>query len=299
MSIQLDPSQAMPNQRFIPSVQMTQSVLARPWDRSGSTGQTPIPRVLVLGALLVPLLTLTACMEEGDQGVATGTPASQVGAGAGQAGAPAQTRSGPDPAPIPLATAPAGFTALPSPQQVLAPLAGKVRPDPFAPLNSSNTSGLTGLVFRGVISSRGQSKAFVDIATDSAQGPGSAATSRATLCVGPRGLCPGQAPQMAPLPPSWRVTGIDSRQGTLSMVQGTTFITCRLGKSSLNPGYGLLAMANSCSGLGDQTANAAAGDNGTANSPQAAGQNTPAPGAGTSGSAPASASSPSGTGTTR
>lgn len=102
-----------------------------------------------------------------------------------------------------------GFTPLPTPQQVLAPLASG-RPDPFAPLAAaSGSAGITptaeppGLRFTGVIRSGGRSQALVQLGDQSG-----------TVCVGRRGYCPGSG-QPALLPPGWTVTGIDANQGRL------------------------------------------------------------------------------------
>ena len=124
-------------------------------------------------------------------------------------------RSGAAPAatqPVPTA----GFTPLPTPQQVVAPLATG-RPDPFAPLAlapQARAAGTPadlpeGLRFTGVIRSGGHAQALIQLKDQS--GP---------VCVGARGYCPG-AGLPALLPPGWSVTGIDVQNGRLALRQGS------------------------------------------------------------------------------
>ncbi len=126
-------------------------------------------------------------------------------------------RSGATPAAIqPVPTA--GFTPLPTPQQVVAPLVTG-RPDPFAPLASVPQAAAAGtpaaadlpegLRFTGVIRSGGHAQALIQLKDQS--GP---------VCVGPRGYCPG-AGLPALLPPGWSVTGIDVQNGRLALRQGS------------------------------------------------------------------------------
>ncbi len=108
----------------------------------------------------------------------------------------------------------AGFTPLPTPQQVVAPLATG-RPDPFAPLApapqvaaaGSSVDLPDGLRFTGVIRSGGHAQALIQLKDQS--GP---------VCVGPRGYCPG-AGLPALLPPGWSVTAIDVQNGRLALRQ--------------------------------------------------------------------------------
>jgi hypothetical protein len=79
----------------------------------------------------------------------------------------------------------------------------------------------------------------------------------ATLCVGPRGLCPGASPSDYQLPPGWSVTGIDLRRGLLSLRQGGLPLRLPLGAGrgaapgqavgSANPGPVNPASANPAS----------------------------------------------------
>jgi hypothetical protein len=125
---------------------------------------------------------------------------------------PPPARSGSAPAatqPVPTA----GFTPLPTPQQVVAPLATG-RPDPFAPLAPARqvlaAADLPeGLRFTGVIRSGGHAQALIQLKDQS--GP---------VCVGPRGYCPG-AGLPALLPPGWSVTSIDVQNGRLDLRQGS------------------------------------------------------------------------------
>ncbi|MEY4431517.1 MAG: hypothetical protein RLZZ533_1453 [Cyanobacteriota bacterium] len=148
------------------------------------------------GALL-SLLVLAGC---------SGAPSPDVGA------LPAATPPNSAPASPPApAVAGAGFTPLPSPQQVLAALPVG-RPDPFAPvLTSAQAAGPApeGLRLTGVLRSRWGPQAFLQLAP----GQGGA------VCVGPRGLCAGSG-LPALLPPGWSVLRIDVAQGRLLLNQG-------------------------------------------------------------------------------
>jgi len=140
---------------------------------------------------------------------------------AGCSGAPSSvTRQDPPPrdAAAPGAQAPAaptaagaGFTPLPSPQQVLAALPVG-RADPFAPVVApAQAAGpaAEGLRLTGVLRSRFGPQAFLQLAP----GQGGA------VCVGPRGLCAGSG-LPALLPPGWSVLSIDVAQGRLLLNQG-------------------------------------------------------------------------------
>lgn len=142
----------------------------------------------------------TSCAGPSEDG-ATVLPPSPPSARSGSA--PAATQSVPT----------AGFTPLPTPQQVVAPLATG-RPDPFAPLAPAPQALAAvalpeGLRFTGVIRSGGHAQALIQLKDQS--GP---------VCVGPRGYCPG-AGLPALLPPGWSVTGIDVQNGRLALRQGS------------------------------------------------------------------------------
>jgi hypothetical protein len=226
----------------------------------------PSSRGLALAALalLLPLGALTAC--GGEDGAATGgVPAPAIGATAEVPGAAPATAPA-TPAPAQLGPT-EGFTPLPSPQQVIAPL-GQGRQDPFAPLPSPQAGTPTaslpvGFGFTGVIQSRGLTQAIVHLGgTETtisetvsndvsmqlrAVGNEQPAT---TICVGPRGLCPGDDPKAPPLPRGWSVTGIDLRNGVLAMRQGSLAVTCRLVMASTRPPFASAALTSSCFGPG-------------------------------------------------
>ena len=111
---------------------------------------------------------------------------------------------------------PVGFTALPTPQQVLAALPTG-RSDPFAPLASVATASAKAgsaetavgdeLRFTGVIRSAGQEQALVQLGDQSG-----------AVCVGRRGACPGSG-LPALLPAGWAVTSIDVASGRLVLNQ--------------------------------------------------------------------------------
>ena len=115
----------------------------------------------------------------------------------------------------PTAAAPqpaAGFTPLPTPQQVLAALP-MGRADPFAPLPQPPKPATSGgapaadLRFTGVIRSAGQAQALVQLGEQSG-----------AVCVGRRGACPGSG-LPALLPADWSVTSIDVASGRLVLNQ--------------------------------------------------------------------------------
>ena len=229
-------------------------------------------------ALLLPLGALTACGGGEEDGAATGgVPAPAIGAtaaapAAAPAAVPAVALAAAPTAPSPaLVGITSGWTPLPSPQQVIEPL-GKGRQDPFAPLTQGGpvTPSLpNGFLFTGVIQSRGLTQAIIQLggSTPGAvnAGPSGAPSAAvapsgptsATLCVGPRGLCPGASPSDYQLPPGWSVTGIDLRQGLLSLRQGGLPLRLPLGAGrgaapgqavgSANPGPVNPASANPAS----------------------------------------------------
>ncbi len=239
--------------------------MARPDPEGGRlVGRLPLgwgPTISAL-ALLLPLMALTACGGDGD-GAATGAVPAPAN---GTDGAVPPPRAPSAPGPVLLGTA-AGFTPLPSPQQVIEPLA-RGRQDPFAPLplpqaSSPKASLPPGFGFTGVIQSRGLTQAIVHLGgTETtisetvsndvsmqlrAVGNEQPAT---TICVGPRGLCPGDDPKAPPLPRGWSVTGIDLRNGVLAMRQGSLAVTCRLVMASTRPPFASAALTSSCFGPG-------------------------------------------------
>ena len=242
-------------------------------DCGGDQGvpRKPSSRGLALAglALLLPLGALTAC--GGEDGAATGgvpVPASGAPAeapGAAPAAAPAT------PAPAQLGPT-AGFTPLPSPQQVIAPL-GQGRQDPFAPLPSPQAGSPTaslpvGFGFTGVIQSRGLTQAIVHLGGTETT---ISETVSVTLCVGPRGLCPGDDPKASPLPPGWSVTRIDLRNGVLSMRQGSLPVTCRLVMASVRPPFAAADFTSSCFGPGVKAPPPSSGASSSASPPGPAG----------------------------
>ena len=124
-----------------------------------------------------------------------------------------------------------GLTPLPSRDQVLASVP-EGRSDPFAPIVSSvqrvgsseatispaapavDASPASDMKVQGVLQVGGELRALVQTAT----GAG-------TVCVGPRGRCPGDAAALLPL--GWSVQGIDLRRGCLDvMVSGQVQRRC-------------------------------------------------------------------------
>ena len=131
-----------------------------------------------------------------------------------------------------LASAP-GLIPLPSRDQVLASVP-EGRSDPFAPIVSSvqrvgsseettspaaadadaDATPAPDMKVQGVLQVGGELRALVQTAT----GAG-------TVCVGPRGRCPGDAAALLPL--GWSVQGIDLRRGCLDvMVSGQVQRRC-------------------------------------------------------------------------
>ncbi len=133
------------------------------------------------------------------------------------------TISLPPAAPKPPASAPkapmtanpqpaAGFTPLPTPQQVVAALpTGRDRPvcTPCATRGcwSAGGCGISTLRFTGVIRTAGQAQALVQVGDQSG-----------AVCVGRRGVCRGSG-LPALLPADWSVTSIDVASGRLVLNQ--------------------------------------------------------------------------------
>lgn len=190
--------------------------------RAGSGAATVPPQARPIGRLpravslvgALPLLLLGACG-------GPPPPAAEVSA---VPAPPPPPQAPAKPLPASASVTP-GFTPLPSPQQVVGPLA-KGRPDPFASLALSGlgTAGgpakpppialPSGFRFTGVIRSGGQSQALVELGGEA--GP---------LCLGPRGSCPGTPPL---LPAGWSVAAIDVQNGLLSLRQGKQALTLSL-----------------------------------------------------------------------
>ena len=256
-------------------------------------------------ALLLPLGALIACGGE-DSAPATAPAPAPASAADGGAPPPAAGLKPPTPPGRAALGAVAGFTPLPSPQQVVAPLVNGRRDDPFAPLPSPQAGSPTatlpeGFQFTGVVKSRGLTQAIVGLGGTSQAIPGSGSGGAAnltfgaagqpstTLCVGPRGLCPGADPRDALLPPGWSVTGIGLREGVLSMRQGRLPVTCRLVRPSLRPPYQPASVPSVCTSLGVPSARAASVTSGLAG-PMGPGGQAPTPAIPTP-SAPAAPSS--------
>lgn len=260
--------QALSNQRFsnqaLKDPAFPQQLPSQPVSRP----QVTWARALSLAALLLPLVTLTACGGEGDEMANGGAPVPVNGADAAAVAPPAAVPSPPGaPGSAPLGTPSPGFTPLPSAQQVVGPLASG-RADPFAPLPSPQAGSPTaslpaGFLFTGVIQSRGLAQAIVYLGgtetTLSETVSNNVSTKlravefdqpTTTICVGPRGLCPGDDPKAPPLPRGWSVTGIDWRNGLLSMRQGSLPVTCRLVMASVRPPFESSHLTSSCSGPG-------------------------------------------------
>jgi len=220
----------------------------------------PLPWGLRIAAfvLLVPLGALTAC--DGDVATTGGVPAPASGAD-GAAVTPPATQLKPALGPI------AGLTPLPSPQQVIDALGTTPKGhDPFAPV-AGGASLPAGFLFTGVIQSGGLTQAIVYLGGTSKTISESvsnnvstklesvnAAEPTTTICVGPRGLCPGDDPKAPPLPPGWSVTGIDLRNGLLSLRQGSLPVTCGLVMASVRPPFESSKLTSSCTGPGVKAA---------------------------------------------
>ncbi len=155
---------------------------------------------------LLGLMALAGCGAPSPDDGATGP-------GQGPAAAEPVAASG-TPAAAPADAGGAGFTPLPSPEQVLAALPVG-RPDPFAPVvapaqAAGSAAGVPadGLRLTGVLRSRYGPQAFVQLA------PGQSGA----VCVGPRGRCPSSG-LPALLPVGWSVERIDVPQGRLLLNQ--------------------------------------------------------------------------------
>lgn len=151
---------------------------------------------LVVVALLVP--AVAGCGSSSETETISLPPAQPKPAAA----AAVTTASAPQPT--------AGFTPLPTPQQVVAALpTGRV--DPFAPLpqpgSKAGAAPAGDLRFTGVIRSAGQAQALVQVGEQSG-----------AVCVGRRGVCPGSG-LPALLPSDWSVTSIDVASGRLVLNQ--------------------------------------------------------------------------------
>jgi hypothetical protein len=155
---------------------------------------------------LLGLMALAGC----------GAPSPDDGAtGPGQVpAAPAPVAASGTPAAAPADAGGAGFTPLPSPEQVLAALPVG-RPDPFAPVvapaqaaGPAAGSPADALRLTGVLRSRYGPQAFVQLASGQS----------GAVCVGPRGRCPSSG--LPPLlPVGWSVERIDVTQGRLLLNQ--------------------------------------------------------------------------------
>ena len=207
------------------------AVLQRVPTKPGSRTQVRSTRALAVAALM---LALTACGGEGDGAASGGAPAPVGGADAAAVAPPAAVPK----SPAPLVT-PAGLTPLPSPQQVVGPVSSG-RADPFAPLPALQAGPKTpnlpaGFRFTGVIQTRGLAQAIVQLGDSGAAAPaaGSGGQTSATLCIGPRGQCPGAGQDDYRLPPGWSVTGIDVRHGVLSLRQGGLPLRLPLGSGAV------------------------------------------------------------------
>ncbi|HGY5543275.1 MAG TPA: hypothetical protein ACN46P_08160 [Prochlorococcus sp.] len=90
------------------------------------------------------------------------------------------------------------------------------RSDPFQPLVSGAKASV---ILNGVLIVGGQQRALVELSDRSG-----------TICVGPGGLCLGQAKTEQLLPPSWSLLSIDVQRGciTLSRRGKTQAPTCML-----------------------------------------------------------------------
>ena len=106
-----------------------------------------------------------------------------------------------------------GLIPLPTPEQVLSSVP-EGRTDPFAPTVLAATAGSSqidseagahkGLRVQGVVAVGGELRALVSFSEASG-----------TVCVGPRGRCPGDAAAL--LPAGWAVQSIDLGSGCLSL----------------------------------------------------------------------------------
>ena len=107
---------------------------------------------------------------------------------------------------LPSPSSPAtGLIPLPSREQVLSSVP-EGRADPFAPIifAAPDTTAGPNLQVRGVLAVGAELRALVSISEVSG-----------TVCVGPRGRCPGDAAALLPM--GWTVNSIDLDRGCLSL----------------------------------------------------------------------------------
>lgn len=158
------------------------------------------PRLITAGGLLLLLVSCTADSSSDTISRPPSTP-------------PVAAAAPPEPQPV------AGFTTLPSEQQVLTALPTG-RADPFAPLAGpaiaaapdgsaagGSSDGSAVLQVTGMIHSAGQVQAFIQIGEQSG-----------AVCLGSGGRCPGSG-LPALLPANWSVTSIDVPSGRLVLNQ--------------------------------------------------------------------------------
>jgi hypothetical protein len=149
------------------------------------------PRLITAGGLL---LLLTGCAGDSSSDTISRPPSTP----------PVAAAAPPEPQPV------AGFTTLPSEQQVLTALPTG-RADPFAPLAGpaagGSSDGSAVLQVTGMIHSAGQVQAFIQIGEQSG-----------AVCLGSGGRCPGSG-LPALLPANWSVTSIDVPSGRLVLNQ--------------------------------------------------------------------------------
>ncbi len=102
------------------------------------------------------------------------------------------------------------------------------RVDPFQPLDLGSRASF---MLNGILNVGGQQRALVQMFDRSG-----------SLCVGPGGLCPGQAESDQLLPPSWSLLSIDIQRGCITLSQGgkAQDPTCMLEHKRLQvpPGHG-------------------------------------------------------------
>ena len=162
----------------------------------GDAGQRLGGRIAI-AAVLVLLPSLAACSSSSGPETVSLPPAPAPPAAAAKA-----TPAAPQPV--------AGFTPLPTPQQVVAALpTGRV--DPFAaltlPSGSAAAAPAQALRLTGVIRTAGQAQALVQLGDQSG-----------AVCVGRRGECRGSG-LPAWLPADWSVTSIDVASGRMVLNQ--------------------------------------------------------------------------------
>ena len=107
---------------------------------------------------------------------------------------------------LPSPSSPAtGLIPLPSREQVLSSVP-EGRADPFAPITviASDTTAGPDFKVRGVVAVGSELRALVSVSEVSG-----------TVCVGPRGRCPGDAAALLPI--GWTVNSIDLDRGCLNL----------------------------------------------------------------------------------